>query len=102
MNAALQRAIIGVLERHPDVVGAYVFGSQARGDTTPVSDVDLAVVFDRPRPLESLVSLQEDLECAVHVPVDLEQPGDGRRLTLSVVRRNRRAICAAFVRQIPT
>lgn len=34
-----------IFRRH-DVVLAYVFGSQASGETTPLSDVDIAVLFD--------------------------------------------------------
>jgi predicted nucleotidyltransferase len=71
MNAALEQAIRDLLERHSEVIGAYIFGSQARGDTTALSDIDLAVVFDRPRSLESLLALQDELERAVHMSVDL-------------------------------
>lgn len=36
------------LERHSDkIVFAYLFGSHARGDVSPLSDVDLAVYFSR-------------------------------------------------------
>jgi hypothetical protein len=33
----------------PPVVAAYLFGSAARGETTPLSDVDIAVYLDEPR-----------------------------------------------------
>lgn len=33
--------------RHP-VVLAYLFGSHAKGPTTPLSDVDVAIVLDEP------------------------------------------------------
>lgn len=36
----------GLFESDPDVVAAYLFGSQARGTPGPLSDVDLAVWLD--------------------------------------------------------
>ena len=35
-----------VLEKHPNVIFAYLFGSQVRGNTTPMSDVDIAVFIE--------------------------------------------------------
>ncbi len=35
--------IRGVLERHPEVKGALLFGSRAKGTSKPSSDVDLAL-----------------------------------------------------------
>lgn len=37
------------LEREPDVLVAYLFGSQARAAAGPLSDVDVAVLLDQPR-----------------------------------------------------
>jgi predicted nucleotidyltransferase len=34
-----------VLSQHPEVAAAYVFGSVARGDATPDSDLDVGIVF---------------------------------------------------------
>jgi predicted nucleotidyltransferase len=36
-----------VLARHPAVAVAYLFGSRARGRTSPLSDIDVAVLLDR-------------------------------------------------------
>jgi predicted nucleotidyltransferase len=44
------------LQAHPEVMLAYLFGSQASGDTGPLSDFDIAVYFD-----ESNVSGAADL-----------------------------------------
>jgi uncharacterized protein len=38
-----RQALAEFFERQPDVVAAYLFGSQARGEAGPLSDVDLAV-----------------------------------------------------------
>ncbi|WP_346297600.1 nucleotidyltransferase domain-containing protein [Geoglobus acetivorans] len=35
--------IIETIKTHPDVIAIYLFGSQAKGDQTPLSDVDIAV-----------------------------------------------------------
>lgn len=77
--ANLQRA----LGPHEDVIVAYVFGSAARGQLRPASDLDVAVLMAVPpvapgstgagRPtLSSLRSgLQADLQEAAHRTVDL-------------------------------
>lgn len=63
------------LEPVPDgVVAIYLFGSVARGQSTPSSDVDLAVLYEvtPPSTLEGLgFELAHELELAVHRTVDL-------------------------------
>lgn len=60
-------ALDAVFARHP-VVAAYVFGSQVSGETTPLSDVDIAVVLDpavdSPGRLQAI--LISDLMAALH------------------------------------
>jgi len=34
------------VERHPDVLVAWLFGSSVRGTSGPLSDVDVAVLLD--------------------------------------------------------
>lgn len=54
--------------------GAYnvrVFGSVARGDATPQSDVDLLVDLESGRTLFDLGGLQMDLESLLECPVDV-------------------------------
>ena len=38
--------ICGVLRRHPEVIEAKIFGSRAKGNSQPASDVDLALWGD--------------------------------------------------------
>lgn len=48
-----------------------LFGSVARGEALPGSDVDLLVEFDRPVGLFGLVALQKRLEDLLGCPVDI-------------------------------
>jgi predicted nucleotidyltransferase len=48
-----------------------VFGSVARGDAHPGSDVDLLADFDVGRSLWDLVGLKQDLEELLGVPVEV-------------------------------
>lgn len=71
LQASLNRAFTG-FDRN--IVCAYLYGSRARGDARPASDVDVAVLFDRQQPatLEGLrFDLASTLEDILHTPVDL-------------------------------
>lgn len=47
MITAIQiKALQAALQNFPQVLFAYLFGSQATGNVTPMSDVDIAVYFD--------------------------------------------------------
>lgn len=41
LHAAIERAVSG----HPEIAAAYLYGSAARGTATPLSDVDLGLLF---------------------------------------------------------
>ena len=51
-----------------------LFGSVARGESRPGSDVDLLVEFDRPVGLFGLIALQQRLEELLGCQVDLGTP----------------------------
>lgn len=54
--------ITGVLACCPEVKFAYIFGSRARGDAGPLSDVDVAVFLDgRVEPFDCRLRLMEKL-----------------------------------------
>ena len=59
-----------VLSRY-DVQYAGVFGSVARGEDTPQSDVDVLVVLKQPVSLLRFFALNDDLETALGCKVDL-------------------------------
>jgi uncharacterized protein len=66
----LQKKIIPILEKN-GVVRASIFGSFARGDDTPESDVDVLIELKEPRGLLFLAGLKFDLEDAIEKKVDL-------------------------------
>ena len=53
--------IVGrILRRHVPENDVWAFGSRARGRAKPYSDLDLAVIGDRPLPLDVSAALAED------------------------------------------
>ena len=46
--ASTSRAVARCVSRHPEIQAAYIFGSVAQGRTRPDSDIDIAVLLDRP------------------------------------------------------
>lgn len=75
VDAAIQDRVADVLERQgADLVCAYLFGSEARGEAGAESDVDLAVLFTKEPPpsLDGLgLDIAADLEHALGRNVDL-------------------------------
>ena len=73
--------VISILNKHWQVLSdrygvksLALFGSVARDEATPASDVDLLVDFDRPVGLFGLFALQDYLETVLGCPVDLGTP----------------------------
>ena len=62
--------IVQVLKRH-DVIKAAIFGSYARGEQTPDSDLDLLIEFSGRKTLLDLVGLQLELEELLERKVDV-------------------------------
>ena len=63
-----------VLRKH-DVSFVGLFGSRARGDERPDSDVDLLVRFHVPKGLFDLVGLERDLSETLNLKVDVVTEG---------------------------
>ena len=42
--------IIKVIKSHPNVIAIYLFGSHVKGEATPLSDIDIAVILENPTP----------------------------------------------------
>lgn len=76
MNQSIASKIAGYFATKP-VVRAYIFGSYARGDNGPGSDIDILVTFDK----EARVSLFDhlgmtyDLQDILGMDVDLVTEG---------------------------
>ncbi len=67
-------AVVGRICAENDVTRLRVFGSVARGEDTPESDLDLLVEFARPKGLLALVALEQELGVALGRKVDLLTP----------------------------
>lgn len=87
----LQTASIrAVVAGRPDVLAMYVFGSQARGDARPDSDIDLGVLYRTPQALATTLALEGVLEKAIGTKVDLiDAARAGAFLALDIVRGER-------------
>jgi len=57
----LRRELPGLLMDRPVLV-AYLYGSLARGEATPLSDVDIALVTEQPLPSLDRLDLELDVE----------------------------------------
>lgn len=66
----LKKQINPVLEKH-DVRRASLFGSFARGQDTPESDIDILVELDKGKTLLDLVRLENELKKTLGKEVDL-------------------------------
>ncbi|MBR4379862.1 MAG: nucleotidyltransferase domain-containing protein [Bacteroidaceae bacterium] len=75
MNASITKAIADYFKTQP-VVKAWVFGSFARGEETPQSDVDILVVYDKDGvSLLKHAGMIVDLEHLLNRPVDIVEDG---------------------------
>lgn len=70
MNDENFEKLIPILKSN-DVDFAGIFGSYARGESTPESDIDILVRFSKPKGFFSLVSLERKLSDTLKKKVDL-------------------------------
>jgi predicted nucleotidyltransferase len=70
LSGELKETILGILRPY-GVRRVAIFGSYARGEAGPGSDIDILVRFARPKSLFELVGIEEELEQALHLKVDL-------------------------------
>lgn len=88
----MQKTIVDYFKTQP-VVKAWLFGSYARGEETPVSDVDILVQFD-----EDGVSLLKhaamicELEKKLNRSVDIVEDGTLRPRVLEHVNQDKKLI----------
>ncbi|MBR2253706.1 MAG: nucleotidyltransferase domain-containing protein [Prevotella sp.] len=85
---AMQKTIADYFHKQP-VMKAWLFGSFARGEETPLSDVDLLVVYDDEVGVSLLkhASMIGELEELLQRPVDIVE--EGTLLPFAVESANR-------------
>ena len=81
------REIVSKLAAQYGAKRVYLFGSYARGDVTPTSDIDLRIDKGRIRGIE-MGGLLLDLEDALGVPVDLIPTGSLSERFLSSIQKD--------------
>ena len=62
--------LVSILKKH-GVRRIEVFGSYARGEAEPESDLDVIVEFEKRKSLLELVGIEQELEDALGIKVDL-------------------------------
>lgn len=83
-------SILRVVTSEPDVSAVYVFGSRADGGARPASDFDLGVLYRSPQSLERTLQLEQELERATGLTVDLvDVARAGAFLAYDIIRGER-------------
>jgi predicted nucleotidyltransferase len=75
MTPALPAADILRVARSHGATSVRVFGSRARGENSPESDLDLLVTMEPDRSLLDVVAIRQDLEDLLGYPVDVVTEG---------------------------
>jgi len=74
MGEELEKQIVSLLTGH-GVSRIAVFGSYARGEEGPESDLDLLVNFQKDLSLLTLIQIEQDLSARLGIKVDLVTEG---------------------------
>jgi len=70
LTRTVRETIVAILTKN-DAEWIAIFGSYARGDAGPASDIDILVTFARKKSLFSLIRIEDELTRALHMKVDL-------------------------------
>lgn len=88
----MQKVIAEYFKTQP-VVKAWLFGSFARGEDTPVSDVDILVLLDHTKPIGlKFFGMWNDLEELLGRSVDLVEEGQLLPFAVESVNHDKRLI----------
>jgi predicted nucleotidyltransferase len=69
-TAETEETLIDILRQH-DVARIAIFGSRARGENHPGSDLDVLVTFGRVKSLLSMVAIERELSEKLGIKVDM-------------------------------
>ena len=86
LTEKVRETILGVLKPQ-GVARVSVFGSYARGEAGPNSDIDILVRFENPKSLFELVHIQNELEQALGHKVDLVTEGAVSPYLIDTIRQ---------------
>jgi len=88
---AILRAALPELRRRYPIASVGIFGSWARGEAGPNSDLDLLATFDAPIGWE-IVTLEDELAERLGMPVEIVLEQSLRRFVGEAVRRELRPV----------
>jgi predicted nucleotidyltransferase len=90
LSESTRAGVVEIARAAPAVVALYIFGSRANGTAAAASDLDLAVLADRPLELAALVDLQQRFQDVAAFRVDVVDLRSAEAyLALDVVRGDR-------------
>ena len=94
MSTQMMNEKIAAYFKTQPVLKAWIFGSFARGEEKPWSDVDILVQYDRQQPigLLKIAGMKVDLENLLGNEVDLVEEGTLRPWVVESVNRDKRLI----------
>ena len=91
-SQAIQQTIANYFKTQP-VLKAWLFGSFARGEETPLSDVDIIVLLDRSEPIGlKFFGMWSDLEKLLDRSVDLVEEGELLPFAVESANRDKKLI----------
>ena len=70
----IEQTLVSILKKH-DAARIGIFGSRARGEARPDSDLDVLVDFRKTKSLLTLVGIERELSEALGIKVDLLTEG---------------------------
>ena len=84
-TSVIRESVRRVIARHHDIILAYLFGSQVQGYIGPMSDIDIAVLLDKP---DETGAIRNTVRSAIASATDQER--------VDVVFLNRAAVQLAY------